>query len=62
MSAEAKRIKGLNFSPMEVNHLFILVHQYKNILENKQTNASTNSQKNEAWVKIGNEFNATSTD
>ncbi|KAG5892344.1 hypothetical protein JTB14_011210 [Gonioctena quinquepunctata] len=62
MSAEAKRIRGHNFSPREVSHLFTLALQYKNILENKQTNGVTNSQKNEAWVKIANEFNATSSD
>ncbi|KAG5863174.1 hypothetical protein JTB14_018830 [Gonioctena quinquepunctata] len=62
MSAEAKRIRGQNFRPREVSHLFTIALQYKNILENKQTNGVTNSQKNEAWVKIANEFNATSSD
>lgn len=61
-SQENKRKRGLNFSPREVSHLFNVALKYKDVLENKKTNAVANNDKNEAWVKITREYNATSSD
>lgn len=59
---EAKRKRAINFIPKEQNLLFSIALKHKSVLENKQTNAVSNAAKNEAWIKITNEFNATSSD
>ncbi|XP_074032551.1 uncharacterized protein [Leptinotarsa decemlineata] len=57
-----KRIRAVNFTPREQNLLFSICLNYKNVIENKETNAVVNSEKNETWTKICQEFNSTSGD
>lgn len=64
MSEENKgrRVRAVNFTRREQNLLFSISLKHKNVIENKKTNSTTNSEKNEAWSEIAQEFNATSTD
>ena len=48
-----------NFSPSEVESLVDICTEYKNILENKSTNAVTWKRKAEIWDVIATAFNAT---
>ncbi|KAJ8948080.1 hypothetical protein NQ318_008431 [Aromia moschata] len=60
MSSQPKRIRSTNYSLEEKNLLMTLVNELKHIIENKKTDAVTNSEKEKAWNKIANEFNAIS--
>ncbi|XP_071574494.1 uncharacterized protein [Temnothorax nylanderi] len=52
--------RGANFTKTEVDLLIDITLKYKHIVENKRTDATTWKDKNEAWEKICNEFNAVS--
>ncbi|CAG9760448.1 unnamed protein product [Ceutorhynchus assimilis] len=62
MTEENKRRRSVNFTMREQNLLFSIALKHKNVIENKQTNATTNCEKNEVWSEVAKEFNATSTD
>lgn len=47
------------FKESEVEILVKLVDKYKNIIENKKTDATTWKEKQKTWAQITNEFNAT---
>lgn len=42
---------------IEKSDLLDKIFVYGNIIENKQTNHATNSKKDEAWVKITEQYN-----
>ena len=52
--------RGANFTKTETDLLIDITSKYKNILENKRTDATTWKDKNEVAIKISNQFNATS--
>jgi Myb/SANT-like DNA-binding domain len=49
-----------NYSPYEQNLLIELVRKYKNVVENKETNAAMILKKRKSWEAISEEFNADS--
>ncbi|XP_032682288.1 myb/SANT-like DNA-binding domain-containing protein 3 isoform X2 [Odontomachus brunneus] len=55
-----KEKRGANFTKTEIDLLIDVTLKYKHIVENKKTDATTWKDKNEAWEKISNEFNAAS--
>lgn len=59
-SQSVKRSRSSNYSLEEKNLLMMLVNKYKIIIENKKTDAVTNSEKEKAWGKIAEEFNSVS--
>ena len=60
-SIEPKRKRRApNYTPTEKATLVNLVAEYSAILENKKTDATTNSEKTDAWKKITQRFNSTS--
>ncbi|KAL4710630.1 hypothetical protein ACJJTC_003266 [Scirpophaga incertulas] len=50
-----------NFTPDEKRILSELVLKYRDDVENKKTDATTNSQKCNAWIRLAKEFNSIST-
>lgn len=52
--------RGANFTKTEIDLLIDIALKYKHIIENKKTDATTWKDKNDAWEKICNEFNAAS--
>ena len=50
--------RSANFTIEEIEFLIDLVVKYKNVIENKETNAITWKQKNQVWERISTEFNA----
>ncbi|KAJ8950543.1 hypothetical protein NQ314_007852 [Rhamnusium bicolor] len=57
-TSTSKRIRTANYSLEEKNVLLQLVQKYKNIIENKKTDASSNAEKESIWRKIYAEFNS----
>jgi predicted dithiol-disulfide oxidoreductase (DUF899 family) len=56
-----KRVRGKNFTESEKHTLFELVMtKYKDVIENKQSDAVTAAKRNLAWEEIAIEFNAQS--
>lgn len=55
---ELSRKRAPNFSLKEKTLLINTIHLYKNIIENKQTNATTWRDKDLAWTKITDNFNS----
>ena len=55
-----KEKRGANFTKTEIDSLIDITLKYKNIVENKITDAATWKDKNEVWMKISKEFNAAS--
>lgn len=55
-----KEKRAANFTQSEVDLLIDIVLKFKHIIENKQTDATTWKDKNQAWEKITEEFNASS--
>ncbi|XP_026333673.1 uncharacterized protein LOC113240553 [Hyposmocoma kahamanoa] len=53
--------RNTNFTPDEKRILSELVLKYKDSVENKKTDAATNTQKNNAWIRLATEFNSVST-
>lgn len=53
----SKKKRSLNFSANEKMHFINIVAkpQYKNIVENKETDKTTNIEKNLVWEKIATE-------
>ncbi|CAG9772353.1 unnamed protein product [Ceutorhynchus assimilis] len=60
-STSAKRVRTSNFLQNGKSHLIDIISKYKSIIENKETNKNTNTEKNAAWDRITAEFNASST-
>ncbi|KAK5648389.1 hypothetical protein RI129_003281 [Pyrocoelia pectoralis] len=56
----SKRMRTANYSQNEKNVLVTIVNSYKNIIENKKTDAVTNGEKEKAWQQIAQKFNAVS--
>lgn len=55
---EDKKKRSQNFSNEEKITLLNIISLYKDLIENKHTDAISNKQKNEAWEKICNNFNS----
>lgn len=55
-----KRERQANFSADEVDVLLKTISNFKNIIENKKTDAITWQQKDNAWDKITTQFNSSS--
>ncbi|XP_012269632.2 fibrinogen silencer-binding protein-like isoform X1 [Athalia rosae] len=55
-----KEKRGANFTKTEIDLLIDVILKYKHIVENKKTDATTWKDKNAAWEKISEEFNAVS--
>lgn len=55
-----KRIRAENFQENEILLLVEKATKYKDVIENKETDAITWQQKTETWQKICDEFNALS--
>lgn len=53
-----KRERSANFNTAEIQLLVSLVGKFKQIIENKKTDAVTNKDKEAAWKKIENSFNS----
>lgn len=60
LTMEGKK-RNTNFTPDEKRILSELVLKYKDNVENKKTDAATNTQKNNAWIRLATEFNSVST-
>ncbi|XP_047541824.1 uncharacterized protein LOC125074541 [Vanessa atalanta] len=56
----SKKTRGPNFSSNEKEILVHLVTKYKDLIENKKTDAVTTAIKNEGWKKLAEEFNCLS--
>ncbi|KAK5647413.1 hypothetical protein RI129_002305 [Pyrocoelia pectoralis] len=56
----ASRKRSVNFQLSEIRTLVDLVLQYKDIIENKKSDAATWQEKKNAWAGIATKFNATS--
>ncbi|XP_063219111.1 myb/SANT-like DNA-binding domain-containing protein 3 [Bacillus rossius redtenbacheri] len=56
--SETKRIRTQNFSSDEKMKVLSLVERHKNIIENKRTDAVSCKEKDAAWEKLANTFNA----
>ncbi|XP_026744132.1 fibrinogen silencer-binding protein-like [Trichoplusia ni] len=55
-----KRERGSNFTRVESDTLIQLVLKYKNVLENKKSDAATWAEKEQCWQKIETNFNSIS--
>lgn len=55
-----KRARASNFSKIEVKRLLELANRKSSISENKKTDAVSSKQKDETWVYIADQFNASS--
>lgn len=53
-----KRIRSANTTTAEREVILQLVQKYKDIIENKRTDAVTSLHKEKVWQKIASEFNA----
>lgn len=53
-----KRERSANFDSAEIQLLINLVAKFKNIVENKKTDAVTNKDKEAAWRQIEENFNS----
>lgn len=53
-----KRERSANFNNAEIQLIVSLVERYKQIIENKKTDAVTNKDKESAWKKIKSSFNS----
>lgn len=58
MDAESKRKRAVNFTEAEKVILTDLVFRYKNMIENKRTDAITCKDKDKAWKVIEQLFNS----
>ncbi|KAK9746004.1 Myb/SANT-like DNA-binding domain [Popillia japonica] len=54
----SKKVRGKNFNEQEALDLLSLVANHKKIIENKQTNATTNQEKIHVWKSITEQYNA----
>lgn len=62
MEIEKKnRLRAPNFTNRECLHLCEIVEKYKHIIENKKTDGATLQDKNNAWLKVAEEYNSTTT-
>ncbi|KAK9759125.1 Myb/SANT-like DNA-binding domain [Popillia japonica] len=52
-----KKVRGKNFNEQEALDLLSLVANHKKIIENKQTNATTNQEKIHVWKSITEQYN-----
>lgn len=44
--------RGANFTKVEIDMLVDIVFKYKDVVENKRTDATTWADKNNAWMSI----------
>ncbi|XP_063828327.1 uncharacterized protein LOC135077687 [Ostrinia nubilalis] len=56
----SKKTRGPNFSSNEKEILIELITKFKDLVENKKTDAVTSANKNEGWRKLTEEFNSLS--
>lgn len=55
---DQKKKRAPNFTTSEKERVITLVGKYRSVLENKKTDSISVSAKNEAWIKLTQEFNA----
>lgn len=55
-----KRERCRNFLEEEKENLISIVLEYKNILENKKTDAVSSQQKHQTWETVAHQFNSIS--
>lgn len=60
MADRRKKERSSNFAPCEISILIDLILKYKTIVENKKTDSVMWKEKEVAWTKITEEFNALS--
>lgn len=60
-TSSLKRKRDPTFQPAEKNNLIDIVSKHYSIVECKKTDALSTRAKNEEWLKIAAEFNASST-
>lgn len=53
-----KRVRGKNFTDNERDEVLKIIDKYKNIIDNKKTDAETIRLKNAAWQEVTEEFNS----
>lgn len=53
------RVRTKNYTIQEKELIFTIVNKYKNVVENKKSDAVSVGEKNNAWVKITKQFNST---
>ncbi|XP_028156205.1 myb/SANT-like DNA-binding domain-containing protein 3 isoform X1 [Ostrinia furnacalis] len=58
MERNMKRERNTNFSREETENLISLIETYKNIIENKKSDAATWQEKEKAWKAIEFEYNS----
>jgi len=58
--ADDRKIRSANLSVADKENIIELALKYRNIIENKKTDAVTAQDKETAWKKIAAEFNASS--
>ena len=54
-----KRVRSANTTAVEREMVLQLVQKYKDVIENKRTDAVTSAHKEKVWQRIATEFNAT---
>ncbi|KAG5882687.1 hypothetical protein JTB14_019688 [Gonioctena quinquepunctata] len=57
---ESEKKRSANYTTAKESLLVLLVKKDKHIIENKKTDTTTITQKNDVWIKIEKEFNAES--
>lgn len=57
---ESLKKRTINFSSKEVDILINLVAKYRDTIECKKTDRTSNNTKIEAWLRLANEFNSIS--
>lgn len=60
MKMSQQKQRSVNFSKCEEEKLVALVLEKKNVFENKRTDAVSTKQKDAAWEKLAEKFNASS--
>lgn len=58
-SVDTKKV-ARHYTPVEKKLLVQILHNYKDIVENKKTDGATVKTKTEAWKLISEEFNSSS--
>lgn len=61
MELDAQKKRAINFSSDERRILVELVLKYRESIENKCTDATSNSAKMKGWIRLAEEFNTIST-
>lgn len=61
MEKAKSRLRAPNFTSSEAFHLCEILENYKHIIENKKTDGASLHDKQNAWLKVVEEYNSTTT-